>query len=35
MIVRYTKDSRPVEKLLEYVRCEDVVVVVVVVCFFL
>ena len=24
MIVRYTKDCRPVEKLLEYVRCEDI-----------
>ena len=24
MILRYTKDFRPVEKLLEYVRCEDI-----------
>ena len=24
VIVRYTKDRRPVEKLLEYVRCEDI-----------
>ena len=24
VIVRYTKDCRPVEKLLEYVRCEDI-----------